>query len=433
MISESPVRSAVSLRITKTFVLVALSFVPAGLALYFFVSDLIALILAASLGIWMLGTFLLGLSLALSTKRQEGIRLVPPDDAHPLLPQVPATVVLITPPFGLIPGFTLEIEPRFQRGKVLLPRCIIRGVSNEPRRIPLSVTFPHRGEWTTTSADFLLRDPLGFFLFRWEKALISQTTVVPPPAEGRMFPVVSSTHRPGDDLSDVQNREGELYDLKPYDPADGARKILWKVFARRRELVARHPEAAMSPEGRVVVYVMAHRVDDLLVAEALQYLERLQEFGLDIFVSCAGNIGGAIARSVEQARTLMVESVWESDLTHIHARQLEIEALMNAASRGSADSSLARVVLFASRPTVDSKDGFSLAAALHRTVQERKATPTFFITSSGASSRVEHRRRPLVSEFLFGPDDSSLEGKNAPPPMNFLATRVAEQWDIVSL
>lgn len=55
---------------------------------------------------------------------------------------------------------------------------------------------------------------------------------------------------------------GDFYDMRSYSAGDPIRFILWKVFARTRDLMVRTPEAAMSPDRRTVAYLVAADGDE---------------------------------------------------------------------------------------------------------------------------------------------------------------------------
>ena len=57
-------------------------------------------------------------------------------------------------------------------------------------------------------------------------------------------------------------QEGELYDLRHYTPGDPIRFVLWKVFARSRQLVVRSPERALSPIRQTCAYLVAGEGDE---------------------------------------------------------------------------------------------------------------------------------------------------------------------------
>jgi hypothetical protein len=56
--------------------------------------------------------------------------------------------------------------------------------------------------------------------------------------------------------------EGDRMDLRNYNPGDPIRYVLWKVFARRRELVVRTPERAIAPVRQTVAYLVAADGDE---------------------------------------------------------------------------------------------------------------------------------------------------------------------------
>ena len=51
--------------------------------------------------------------------------------------------------------------------------------------------------------------------------------------------------------------EGERADLRRYNPGDPVRFILWKVFAKTREIVIRTPERAIAPARQTCAYLVA--------------------------------------------------------------------------------------------------------------------------------------------------------------------------------
>lgn len=67
----------------------------------------------------------------------------------------------------------------------------------------------------------------------------------------------------GDDISHPEGpADGELYDLRHYNPGDPIRFVLWKVFARTRQLVVRSPERALSPIRQTCAYLVAGASDE---------------------------------------------------------------------------------------------------------------------------------------------------------------------------
>lgn len=56
--------------------------------------------------------------------------------------------------------------------------------------------------------------------------------------------------------------EGERIDIRSYQSTDPIRFVLWKVFARTRQVVVRTPERAIGPVRQTVAYLVAGRGDE---------------------------------------------------------------------------------------------------------------------------------------------------------------------------
>ena len=55
---------------------------------------------------------------------------------------------------------------------------------------------------------------------------------------------------------------GDFFDMRRYGAGDPIRFILWKVFAKTRDLMVRTPEKAMSPDRRTIAYLVAGDGDE---------------------------------------------------------------------------------------------------------------------------------------------------------------------------
>ncbi len=75
-------------------------------------------------------------------------------------------------------------------------------------------------------------------------------------------------------------REGDRVDSRPYAPGDPARLVLWKAWARRRELLVRAPETALDPRDRsLLVCLVAGPGDGDAAAVARLLAEELLPAG----------------------------------------------------------------------------------------------------------------------------------------------------------
>ncbi len=61
---------------------------------------------------------------------------------------------------------------------------------------------------------------------------------------------------------------GDYYDMRRYEPGDPIRFVLWKVFAKTRQLLVRGPENALSEERRTVAYLVAGDEDEAAAGAA---------------------------------------------------------------------------------------------------------------------------------------------------------------------
>ena len=81
--------------------------------------------------------------------------------------------------------------------------------------------------------------------------------------------------------------QGDRVDSRPYTRSDPARLILWKVYARTRELMVRVAEPARSPEARPVVYLVASPEDPAAAGVARLIMED-ELFGSGTRFACDG-------------------------------------------------------------------------------------------------------------------------------------------------
>lgn len=93
----------------------------------------------------------------------------------------------------------------------------------------------------------------------------------------------------GDDISHPEGpQDGELYDLRAYTPGDPIRFVLWKVFARTRQLVVRAPERALSPIRQTCAYLVAGDGDEPAAGAARLAVE-LGSLGTDWVLGADGS------------------------------------------------------------------------------------------------------------------------------------------------
>lgn len=93
----------------------------------------------------------------------------------------------------------------------------------------------------------------------------------------------------GDDFEHPEGpQQGAPYDIRPYAPGDPLRFILWKVFARTRELVVRTPERALSPARQALAYLVTDPRDEPAAGTARAAVD-IGAFGKDWLFGADGS------------------------------------------------------------------------------------------------------------------------------------------------
>ncbi|GAB4222491.1 MAG: hypothetical protein Kow0062_20140 [Acidobacteriota bacterium] len=111
-------------------------------------------------------------------------------------------------------------------------------------------------------------DVLGLWSFRTVVAEARETVVLP--GRGRLVEAeLAACLAAGDELAHPWGRAvGDRVDARPYVRSDPARMILWKVYARSRELLVRTPEPARAPRTRPLVFLATGEDDEAAAAAA---------------------------------------------------------------------------------------------------------------------------------------------------------------------
>lgn len=166
----------------------------------------------------------------------------------------PVRTGFVMPRLWFLPGVRLTwswIEP------IAKVRMLQAGLSLEEEVTPIQ-----RGWRDDLTRQVTVGDPFGL-------ATVTMTHVEPRPV--RMLPSVGGlksmhvvrTLAGGSDLAHPEGTpEGDRLDLRHYAPGDPIRFVLWRVFARTRELVIRQPERALSAARKTMAYLVAGSGDE---------------------------------------------------------------------------------------------------------------------------------------------------------------------------
>ncbi len=246
----------------------------------------------------------------------------------------------------VLPLFVLDMRLVFERPGTSPAILRLSGFSDTERRAYIDLTFPHRGEWDIRGIECTLRDVTGLTRFSWHIPQQTAISIAPVPTYDSNLPVLSSTQRPGEMMVDLFNRQGEPFDIKSYHPSDGLKRIVWKAFAKRGELLSRHPEASMTPEGFVVILTIAGKEGDRACAQVAAYSDALDRLNLEIIASCEGANGRPPAHSPDALRELLIDSVWDATPEQVGHLQGDAAALLDYCSQLAPSLKVSKLLLF---------------------------------------------------------------------------------------
>jgi hypothetical protein len=108
----------------------------------------------------------------------------------------------------------------------------------------------------------VVEDVLGLMRVGWRHEQRAPMCVLPNVGQFRQMPVIRALSG-GEDLPlPMGDPVGDRVDYRRYGPGDPLKTILWKTFARTRQVMVRTPERAIAPAQRTVVYLVAAPWDE---------------------------------------------------------------------------------------------------------------------------------------------------------------------------
>ena len=180
---------------------------------------------------------------------------------------------------------------------------------------------------------------------------------------------------------------GEMVEMRAYQAGDPLRFVLWKVFARSRELLVRRPEEAIVEQRNALIYMIAGFGDDNSASLGREFLEMSEFSSGEILFSADGS-----------NRVVSEKGEGMEDLVH------------SSEHRGDGGSGLARVLAEAGRDRLDncyilvpSRRGVWLERLRHFRAS-LPAPPVILLGVDGEF--LEEVGRSRLSRFFFGDGDS---------------------------
>jgi hypothetical protein len=366
----------------------------------------------------------------LLVKKKLRVDLTPPRDE--VLARDTVRCVITVPSIKLLPGIFLECSLIFTQAGVAQERVRLHGSWSNERRLGVDATFPHRGAWEISGVRCTLADITGFTSISWTIPHQTSVNVAPPIPLNTDLPLVSSTQRSGDLAPDTINRYGDPFDIKPYHPSDGIKKIVWKAFAKSGELLSRHPEPSMTPEGFVAICILARAHEDDVCGKALAYIQALKELTLEVLVGCEGHNGRALATDEASTKTLVIDSAWDSLRSTPSSLLSDVQAVIDACTKGNSHVSLRKMVIFCSGSRFTSARDVEQLVSVGSWLEGRNVEPVFFITPpKRLHSTSSSPLRATLESLVVEPEPHEQPTQVASHYQNFLSTCLSRQWEIV--
>lgn len=116
-------------------------------------------------------------------------------------------------------------------------------------------------------------DAFGLASVVWERESPTPVTVLPNAGKLRSLPILQSMAANDGLPHPVGVPEGDRMEIRRYVPGDSVRHILWKTFARTRQLNVRIPERSIELADKTIAYLVAGPDDEAAAAAARVALE----------------------------------------------------------------------------------------------------------------------------------------------------------------
>jgi len=120
---------------------------------------------------------------------------------------------------------------------------------------------------------FTVADVLGFCQFSWRLKQEAQLVALPRTNSVKPLPLLRSLTAEDGIPNPSGDPDGDRMEIRPYVPGDSVRNIMWKVFARNRQLNVRLAEKSVFHSNRTVAYLLTSPNDEAAAAVARIALE----------------------------------------------------------------------------------------------------------------------------------------------------------------
>lgn len=120
---------------------------------------------------------------------------------------------------------------------------------------------------------FTVSDVLGFCRYSWREQQNIACTALPRTNTVKPLPLLRSLTAEDGIPNPSGDPDGDRMEIRPYVPGDSVRNIMWKVYARNRQLNVRLAEKSVFHSNRTVAYLLSSKNDEAAAAVARVALE----------------------------------------------------------------------------------------------------------------------------------------------------------------
>ncbi len=399
-------------------------------------ADLVSALIGSSTILVILGAAIIALFLWLRLRHTLSPQLSTSGDTLKALRQERIVTTLL--PVKLPPLFEIRATLHWAQDGITPYTHRIDGRDSKPRQLIEDVIFPHRGHWRVSGISCELRDIFGLTSLFWREPTGEVTVRVEPCVDvhPKYIPVVSSSERTGDAVEQQLTRTGDPYDLKSYHPADGSRRILWKLFAKSGALFSRLEEFSMTPEGRVVIFILAGKDDDILCQWALSYINELEELKLDVFTGCSGMHRGnhAPARTLDATRELLINTTWSSYWQKAESfSAAEINSDLGGLISTSANTGqrLSKILVFVNGDSIIEANQVSALSTLGKQLEDQGIKPIFCVQERTSTQSTSSSIKESLNRFILASPEPMDQRKNPESYPQFLKVCAEAQWHVI--
>ncbi len=115
---------------------------------------------------------------------------------------------------------------------------------------------------------FTVSDVLGFCRYSWRQKQQLEVVALPRSNTIKTLPILRSLTSEDGIPSPSGNPEGDRMEIRPYAPGDSVRNIMWKAYARNRQLNVRLAEKSVFQSNRTIAYLISGPDDEAAAAVA---------------------------------------------------------------------------------------------------------------------------------------------------------------------